>query len=962
MPRTPLLRWFFAWFSAFVSLFLLAPRPATAADITAAVTEYAGTWAYRFGDSPRDASGAFVWAQAADVEGFSPLAQDGTKIGRNGARYLWVRTRLVGNAGADPVLQVRGIDQLVEAYVDGKLVYRFGDFEGPEALRFRGYKPHDFPLGEGFEGKTLALRIYSDHVNIGTFGRVVIGPRTAIALAMVRREMPVFAMGLVLFAVGLLVLLLFVSDRRDRSMLSYGLLATSLGIYLPISSPIRELVADAPFVWLHVELATLYAMPIGFTAYFDHVFGLGRFRLLRVLRYVFLAYLVAAAVAVLLGVVPILRTLLPFQLLLLVGIGVMVVRAVSGALRGSLDARIFTIGFLCAAGTATFDVLKALGLIARTHMSVAFIGMFVFTISMGLILVRRFVEVQERAGRYARVLELSLASTQVLERGQKARVALDDIVRLLGVKRALLFLAKPTTHPTASNEIELVVGREAPGVDLPEPTYQTQLVEAARSRRVPVVEKRIAGRRATAMAAPLLVRDELLGVLYLENEGTSRAFTDADVAILLALAEKLSISIVTTRAVRLEVESALQKKRLQNQQILLDAVRRMAAGDIETPVAVPAQSEVADLAGALDGMRRDLQAKILMLEAKKTEVEVLNEELRRKIQQRTTTLLSSLREGEPVEEDDLVGGSTSFEMGAILAERYRMIRELGQGAMGVVYEVERLRDSRRFAAKLLTARSDKLAMTRFVREAQILAHLDHPSLASIVDVDVTPEGLPYLVMELCPGKPLSRWKERARNVAWCLSVLRQMAEGLAAVHAQGVIHRDLKPGNVLVDEDEKGEPHVKLVDFGISTLTGDVPEERPPVSVRGGYDPDKPPASTRRIPVPQPEEVTRTGILVGTPTYMAPELSRGSRFWKAHSDVFSLGLIAYEVLTGKRPFSVPPIFLDMQGQKLGRPMGLRKVVGLSPEVAELFERSMSADAASRPTAFEIAEALSTRPS
>lgn len=962
MPRTPPFRWFVVWIGVLACLLVSSPRRASAVEAASAIVEYTGAWTYRFGDSPRGPEGKLVWAQKDDVPGFSPLAELGSPPGRDGQRFLWLRTRLVGHVDAlDTVLHLRGVDQIVEAWLDGELVYRFGSFEGPNALRFEGYKPHDIPLGPGFEGKTLALRVHSDHVNIGPFGRPLLGSRAAIAVAQIRNDLPVLGMGILLCAIGLLVLVLYASERRNRSLLAYGLFASSLGVYLPGSAPIRQLLVDAPLAWLHVELASLYLMPIGFIVYFEHVFGPGRVRVLRGLRFLHAGFFLVAALLVAAGLVPLLRTLLPFQVLLLASIAVMIVRAVAALPRGSLDVRIFSVGFFAAAGAAVFDVLKAIGLVSRSYVSLAHVGMFVFTLAMGGILVRHFASVQDRVGRYSRVIELSLASTQVLERGQRARVALDEVLRLFGASRASLFLTPSRASSTSEGPapLELIAARDAHG-DVKDPSYDTNLVAEARGRRKPVLEKRLSNRRASAMAAPLIVRDELLGVLYLENEG-ARPFVDTDLSILHALAEKLSIAIVTTRAARLEMESAMQKKRLASQQVLFDAVRRMAAGDIETPIVASGPDEVSELASALDAMRRDVQAKIRMLEAKKAEVEVLNEELRRKIQQRTTTLLSSLREGEPDEDDLVAGGIASFEEGAILAERYRMVRELGQGAMGVVYEVERIRDARHFAAKLLTARSDKLAMTRFAREAQILAHLDHPSLASIVDVDVTPEGLPYLVMELCAGKPLSRWKERARDVPWALAVIRQIAEGLAAVHAQGVIHRDLKPGNVIVDEDKEHKPKVKLVDFGISTLTGDMPEERPPASTRAVYDPDKPPPSTRRIPAPPREEVTRTGILVGTPTYMAPELSRGSRHWKAHSDVFSLGLIAYEVLTGKRPFNVPPIFLDMQGQNLTRPLGLRKVEGLSPAIAELFERCLSKEPASRPTAQEIADLLAPTP-
>lgn len=1020
--------------------------------------------------------------------------------GRGRQHTMWMRTRLDGQTFADPVLHLRGVDQIFEAYVDGQLVYHFGDFDGPDALRFLGHKPHDIPLGSNYSGKTLALRIYSDHVNIGPFGQPQIGPRAELTVANIRSDLPVLAMGVILLALSAFILALYSWDRKDRGHLLYGLLTLTLGIYLPSASPIRSLIVDAPLGWLHIELASLYLMPIVFAACIDHMFGPDRYRLLRVLRLTHAAYFAGALLAVTLGLIDPLHTLLPFQGLLLLSIALIGLRSIIGAIRGDLDARIFGIGFALAASTAVYDVLKALGFISRAHPSLGHVGMFLFTLSLGLIVARRFMEAQERAGKYSRILDLSLASAQVLERGQHARVGLDEILRLLPARKALLFVMKP--GPNA--DLDLATAREPGEKEIPSENveYEQDIVEQVRTKRLPVMHKRIAGTRKTVMAEPLMVRDELLGVLYLEGDGSPRALQATDRSILHILGEKLSITIVTTRAIRAELDSALQKKLIGKQTALLDAVARLAAGDIETPIVVEGHGQFADLARALDTMRRDVQAKIHTIEAKKAEVEVLNEELRRKIQQHTTSLLSSLRDDDEMDDDELVDeNGPTFAPGTVIADRYRVSGDLGQGAMGIVYDVERIRDGRHFAMKVLTSRRDKVAMTRMVREAQILARMAHPNLASIADVDVTPDGVLYLVMELCEGEPLQRHKARYRDVPWAISVLRQMAQGLAAVHAQGVIHRDLKPGNVLVSDNAHGVPSVKLVDFGISTLTreamdagpvsdrnreesssisrrftldgapkdldlppnsrrsapalpaldsttkdSDLPpvsrrftasapaipsydfNDTPPISRRASptlsnlpaFDPaDMPPPSRRASPtlsnlptfdasdmpppsrrpnptisnlpnigigdvpppsrrsssglspfrdtdaappsrrsVPPPaQEVTQTGILVGTPTYMGPELAQGSKQWKAHSDVFSFGVMGYEILTGKKAFHVPPIFAGMQGQPLPRPTGLRRVKGLDPDIAALFERCMDADPTQRPTAAEIADRL-----
>jgi hypothetical protein len=130
-----------------------------------------------------------------------------------------------------------------------------------------------------------------------------------------------------------------------------------------------------------------------------------------------------------------------------------------------------------------------------------------------------------------------------------------------------------------------------------------------------------------------------------------------------------------------------------------------------------------------------------------------------------------------------------LEPGSLLGEVYRVIRSIGQGAAGAVYEVERSTDHQRLAAKVLSGEADENTLIRFAREAQLLARLSHPNLISIVDVDVSPGGTLFIVMELVKGTSLRNLRHRYGDLAWSLPVLHQIAIALAAVHERGIIHR-----------------------------------------------------------------------------------------------------------------------------------------------------------------------------
>ncbi len=337
-------------------------------------------------------------------------------------------------------------------------------------------------------------------------------------------------------------------------------------------------------------------------------------------------------------------------------------------------------------------------------------------------------------------------------------------------------------------------------------------------------------------------------------------------------------------------------------------------------------------------LQDQLAERLAVIEASHGEIALLNAELRRQIGLRTRQLAHALAR---------LGSATVMPDDEILGGRYQVVRPLGSGAMGDVFEVARIPDGRRFALKLLHADADRDVRVRFIREAQILSELDHPNLVAIVDVDVTDRDVLYLVMDLVEGTTLDRARGRGRDVSWTLSTLRQIAEGLAAVHRAGVIHRDLKPGNILVSSREDGESQVKIADFGVSSLAGRrCLRDTQPLNVADE-------GTTAHV--------TRRGVVVGTPSYMAPELASSARAGFA-VDIFSFGVLAYELCTGERPFEVPAFTRRLLGAQIEAPCPLGR---LAPEIpaplVTLLDACLDPDPRQRPSAATLAEALATHP-
>jgi serine/threonine protein kinase len=272
--------------------------------------------------------------------------------------------------------------------------------------------------------------------------------------------------------------------------------------------------------------------------------------------------------------------------------------------------------------------------------------------------------------------------------------------------------------------------------------------------------------------------------------------------------------------------------------------------------------------------------------------------------------------------------------------------------------VERLTDGKYLAAKIIRGNTSNAALSRFAREAEIASTLNHPNVVSVLDIDVTSAGELFLVMELVKGTTLEEARSKYGDVKWGVTILLQIAKALEAIHKHGVVHRDLKPSNVLVTGDVK--PVVKIADFGISSLRSETPEIALPPAPMPQIKLD--PAmlgETIEAPTNKNAELTREGVILGTPLYMAPELLEGSKEAKTSADIFSFGIMAYELLTGKLPFEQPPVVQRLQGRTLQSPEPIVSVcTALDPAVGRVIDQCLRIDASGRPQAAEVLSALS----
>jgi eukaryotic-like serine/threonine-protein kinase len=278
--------------------------------------------------------------------------------------------------------------------------------------------------------------------------------------------------------------------------------------------------------------------------------------------------------------------------------------------------------------------------------------------------------------------------------------------------------------------------------------------------------------------------------------------------------------------------------------------------------------------------------------------------------------------------------------GQVLDARYQVQKKLGEGGMSYVYLAREVATGQAVAIKVLSPKlaTDRSSVERLRREAGLAMRLDHPNVCRILRLGESEDGLIYLVLPFLKGELLSdrEVKDGPMDLALGIDILRQVCAGLHHAHELLIVHRDLKPENIMLADEDGGGTRAVVMDFGL--------------------------AKERRAEGPL-AKLTATGIILGTPEFMSPEQIRGKQL-DARSDIYALGIVAFEMFTGKLPFSGRNAQEMMIARLRGQPMKLRQLRGDAPEGLEkALARAMESSPDARyNTALEFAKALAPPPS
>lgn len=277
------------------------------------------------------------------------------------------------------------------------------------------------------------------------------------------------------------------------------------------------------------------------------------------------------------------------------------------------------------------------------------------------------------------------------------------------------------------------------------------------------------------------------------------------------------------------------------------------------------------------------------------------------------------------------------KLGQLLLGRYRIVRKLGEGGMGAVYEGKHELIGKRLAIKCLHAQytSNKEVVERFQREANAATAVGNEHIIEVSDVGSFDDGAPFIVMEFLDGVEFGRLIETEGSlpIGRLIHIVTQLCDALAAAHARGIVHRDMKPENVYLIPRSGDPDFVKVLDFGISKM-------REQNEAIGG-------------------SLTKTGMALGTPYYMPPEQAQGVRDLDHRADIYAVGVILYQGLTGRLPFDAetyPALMVKILTEPAAPPSVYRK--DIPPELEQVVLRAMAKDRARRfQTMSELAEAL-----
>ncbi len=356
-------------------------------------------WQYRWGDSPLEADGTFAWTRQDSSAEWKPIAAPSNPPGRNGQKLVWYRVRLPREDTPDAFVFVEAIDLAAELYLEGELLYSWGQPQASGRLEFRGWPWHMVALPAGYAGKLLHVRVASDYKDIGLWGEILVGSATEQSIRMVRHDLPRQLAAALSLVIAVVFLVLYAS-RRETSSLLLALVTAALVVRVMSYMQGMQLIVSAPLALEYVRTVSTFVITALVTRLLHELLE-PRYR--PVTRVLFAALALLLGLELLLTVTGMVRLCDTYWVIDLASVAVMIVLGVltvRGAISGSVEARLLTANFLILGALSVYSILGTNGLLPW-YGEIDYLLLLQFSVGLALILMRRLVRFQRELQEYA---------------------------------------------------------------------------------------------------------------------------------------------------------------------------------------------------------------------------------------------------------------------------------------------------------------------------------------------------------------------------------------------------------------------------------------------------------------------------------------------------------------------------------------------------------------------------------
>lgn len=392
------------------------------------ITEVTEGWQYRSGESPVDLQGFPLWAfDESDNSNWKSFNYLGRPSNPKRSSHVWLKVKLPNSSLEGSCMYIKTLNQAFEIYIDKELIYKFPSGNNTDKFAYLGYSNSLVPMEKSHQGQYVYFKMFSnDTNNLGVIRNFHIGTKSLLVKYVIKKDIIQFIISFIFIFIGFLMLLIFLHKiHGEKSYFSIGLFSLCIGIWSIAQTDLKLIFYDNSAVWFYIDILTLYLTPVGLCVFMIQVFNIKSKSVLKHLWKIFILYEILAITLDITNVFPLYKTLGPYYILLTLTMFILIRTTIKIALKGNINAIIYTAGLLCMCISASFDILGEHSRLMLWKNNLAPFGMFVFELSLIAILCRRFLEVNSQFRTYS--VEIETKNEALLHMFQEVKASKEKL-------------------------------------------------------------------------------------------------------------------------------------------------------------------------------------------------------------------------------------------------------------------------------------------------------------------------------------------------------------------------------------------------------------------------------------------------------------------------------------------------------------------------------------------------------